>query len=856
MRRAVLHALLLILVLPAILNAQPLRVGGRVTDPAGRAIASARVTERGTFNTAITGTDGRYELRYGSPDAVLVFSAPGHRDEERRPAGAATLDVVLGEAIVMSAIEVVGTRRTDRSAVHTPVAVDVIDVAQVTLATGRLDVNRLLHVVAPSFNANRQSGADGSDHIDPASLRGLGPDQTLVLINGKRRHQSSLVNIFGARGRGNTGTDLNAIPVTAIERIEILRDGASAQYGSDAIAGVINIVLKSDPSGLAASMSAGAHNATPPSRYDVLSNGTTDGAELQGALEYGARIGAEGSLRLTGELLMKQRTNRPTDPEVLDIYRRQFGDAEASDAGVFANALLPLSSSTAAYAFGGINRRHTDAFAWTRDPDSERNVPAIYPDGFDPHITSRVDDASLSAGVRTRIGAWDADVNNTFGLNRFHYTIEGTLNASLLERSPTEFDAGGFRLIQNVTAIHVSRTLPSVQTGLHVALGAEHRIDSYSIFAGEEGSWKNYDPSLGRPGGAQGFPGFRPENELAESRSNTGAYADLELDLGERVLLGGAARFERYSDFGSTLTTKVAGRFSLSGGVAMRASLSTGFRAPSLAQVHFNSTYTDVNSGVLIDKVIARNGSALTRALGIPDLVEETARNVSAGIVASRGGLTATVDAYRVDVDDRIVLTGAFEDTDPAIGEQLRALDVAAAQFFTNAIDTRTLGVDVVLGYRHWLGDHALAWSLVGNFNDMELGAINTAPALRGKEDTYFGAREQAFLQASAPPVKLGLGLEHGFGRLQASARVVHYGRVTLRDFIDEYDVYHSKRTLDLAATWRASERVQVTLGGANILNAYPTQQDTETETGGVWDAVQMGFSGAFYFAKLSARLR
>lgn len=857
----------LLVLLPVTAFGQAARISGRVLDTSGQPITGARVVQKGTLNSAVTRGDGTFELRHGGGSVTLVVTAFGFRDTEVTLSGSAATDITLETAIAITAIEVVGSRRQDRSATESPSAVDVLDVRELAQTSGQLDINQLLQYVAPSFNANRQSGADGSDHIDPATLRGLGPDQTLVLINGKRRHQSSLINIFGSRGRGNTGTDLNAIPMAAVERIEILRDGASAQYGSDAIAGVINIVLRSGTGELDGSLATGARVADAPSDLAITSSGF-DGEEFQAAANYGWRIGQDGYLNVTGETLGRERTNRPADPEQFDIYRRQFGDAQARQAGVFLNTLVPMSPSSGFYGFGGVSFRKTDAYAWTRDPDSERNVPEIYPDGFDPHIVSDIIDGSASAGLRTQLGGWDVDLNNTFGLNRFHYFVEGTLNASLLAASPTDFDAGGFQLIQNTTGVSLSRLLPAVRSGLNLAAGAEFRVDNYRIFAGEEGSWRNYGlhtytengetitvDTLGRPGGSQGFPGFQPANELNENRTNVGVWADVELDVTDRFLVGVAGRFENYSDFGSTFNAKAATRVALTDAVALRATASTGFRAPSLPQIHFNSTFTDFVGGVAVDKLIAANGSELTRTVGIPELKEETATNVSVGLTARAGRFSATIDAYQIDIDDRIVLTGAFEDTDDAIGEDLAAMGVGAAQFFTNALDTRTRGIDVVLTFGHRLGAHDMNWSLAGNFNDMELGAVKTTPRLAGKEDIYFGAREQHFLLASAPPTKITFGLDHRVNRLETSARLVHYGRIVLIDWLDTPDVYESRRVLDLSLGYRLTNRARVTLGATNLLNSYPTQQDTETETGGLWDAVQMGSSGTFVFAKLNFRL-
>jgi iron complex outermembrane receptor protein len=857
--------LLVVCLAPATLQAQQQRVSGRVTGPAGQPLTGVQVIEVGTRNGTISNSNGRYELSYSSSNPTLRFMLIGYRAEEVRIDGRTSVDVSLAEeGVVLEGLNVVGSRRQNRSVLETPAPVDVIDIAEVTQTSGQLEVNQILQHVAPSFNANRQSGADGSDHIDPATLRGLGPDQTLVLINGKRRHQSSLINIFGSRGRGNTGTDLNAIPTSAIERIEILRDGASAQYGSDAIAGVINIVLKSRTDEFSGSATGGAYNASPPSSYAVLREQDWDGEQFQAGGNYGVRIGSDGFVNATAEFLTRQHTNRPADPAQLDIYRRQFGDAAGRSFGAFLNTRVPLTPSAALYAFGGLNLRDTDAYAWTREPESIRNVPSIYPNGFDPLIQSTIQDYSVSTGMATRLGGWNMDLNNTFGYNRFHYFVDRTLNASLQEASPTRFDAGGFDLAQNTTGVGFTQLFPTILAGLNTAFGAEFRIDRYSIFAGEEGSYRTYGPIFQEvdgemvtvPGGSQGFPGFQPSNELAETRSNFGAYVDTELDFTRRFMVGAAARFENYSDFGSTINGKLASRLHLTDAVTLRGSLSTGFRAPSLPQVYFNTTFTDFVGGVAVDKIIAANDSPITRALGIPALKEERATNASLGLTARVGDLTATVDGYLVDVTDRIVLTGAFEEDDEDIGSELQRLNVGAAQFFTNALDTQTRGIDVVLAYGRSFGEHQVRSSLAANFNDMELGAIKTSPQLRGKEEIYFGRREQHFLLASAPPSKITFGLDYGFGPLQSVLRLTRFDRVVLIDWIDEEDVYEPRTTADLSLSYRPSPRMTFTVGGTNIFNTYPSQQDTETETGGLWDAVQMGSSGAFYFAKVHLNLR
>ena len=518
------------------------------------------------------------------------------------------------EAQELKEVQIVGSRNTKRTVVNSAVPIDVINVKDVTTQSGKLETNELLQYVAPSFNANKQSGSDGADHVDPASLRGMGPDQTLVLINGKRRHQSSLINLFGTKGRGNTGTDLNSIPASAIKRIEILRDGAAAQYGSDAIAGVINIVLNDNINQVTGAVTYGAYNTNAQGDFDpgtanIKNNfldensfGNTlgqkrnfDGQSIKVAANYGVAVGKKGGIaNFTAEYLNKEKTLRPGFD-----FRKGFGEAAIQGLNLFGNLVVPISDKTEFYAFGGRNFRDTDAYAFTRN-DGERVVESIYPGGYTPRITSEIVDNSIAAGIRTKYASgWKMDLSNTFGKNLFHYYIKETLNASLAGNSPTEFNAGGHSLSQNTTNLDFSKNYDSVLNGMNLAFGAEFRTEQFSIFAGEEGSYATYDtagrpitnpatqtaptdPISGelRPGGSQGFPGYSPANEVKKNRNNVSLYTDAEFDVTDKLLVSTAVRFENYSDFGSTLNGKLAARLKATDNINFRGSLSTGFRAP------------------------------------------------------------------------------------------------------------------------------------------------------------------------------------------------------------------------------------------------------------------------------------
>jgi iron complex outermembrane recepter protein len=845
---------------------------GRVTDEQNQALHGVSIIEKGTNNGVFSDIEGNYAISFKDENSIIVFSFVGLKSQEITVGRQKEMNITLISNNVLGMVEIVGSRRQDRTAVESVVPVDIIEVSRLLTTLGQPDVNQMLQYVAPSFNSNKQSGSDGADHIDPATLRGLGPDQTLVLINGKRRHQSSLINLFGSRGRGNTGTDLNAIPISAIDHIEILRDGAAAQYGSDAIAGVINVVLKSGTGEFTGDYTTGVRNSTPAGKYDVLKEPKAyDGMLSQLSGNYGTKISDKGFVNVTLDYAKLDHTFRRADPTKFEngVYRNKFGDAASENFATYFNSSISTGENTEIYMFGGYNYRFTDAFAFSRAADEERNVVDIYPNGFDPQIQSIITDKSLSAGMKTIIGGWKVDFNNTFGINNFHYYVDHTLNSSLLAKSPTRFDAGGFSLAQNTTVLDVTRLFPTIAKGLNVAFGAEHRIESYQIFAGEEASYKTYGRQIFsidgdttfRPGGSQGFPGFQPANEVKESRSNFGSYADLELDASKKFTISAAGRVEHYSDFGNTINGKLASRYKISDNFSVRGSLSSGFRAPSLAQLYFNSTFTDIVAGQAIDKIIAKNNSPITRELGIPALKQEVSTNAGLGFTAKVKALTLTVDAYYVHIKGRIVLTGAFSSDDPVIGDELKKLNIGAAQFFTNAVNTTSKGADVILTYSAaFSANQALRFSIAANVNNMVIDKIYTNQKLQGKEDTYFGLREQYFLLASAPKSKFNFGVDYSKDKFFANLKLTRFGKVKLVNWNDngdniidpgEVDIYNPRITADLSAGYNL-KNFTFTLGGQNILNAYPDKHDPGlTESGGIWDAVQMGFSGAFYYAKI-----
>ncbi|RKS96709.1 TonB-dependent receptor plug domain-containing protein [Chryseobacterium defluvii] len=774
-------------------------------------------------------------------------------------------------------VSITGSRNKKRTVVNTPVPIDVIDIKQVSQSTGQVEVNQLLQFSAPSFNSNKQSGSDGADAVDPATLRGLGPDQTLLLLNGKRYHQSSLINLFGTKGRGNTGSDMNTIPIGAIKRIEVLRDGASAQYGSDAIAGVINVVLNDRNSGFEGNAFYGMNLFKSPGDNDIVSDKKVDGITFDFSGNYGTKIGSNGGFgNFTAEFVNKDFAIRNANPEKYDAPRQRFGDAKSQNFYFFGNIEVPLSDNLKFYSHPGFSQRNTDAYAWTRSADADGNVPEVYPNGFNPIQDTSITDFTFDNGLKFKVADWDVDFYNAFGSNRFTYQIENTINATLGVNSPRSFDAGGHSLLQNTTGFNASKEF-SVLEGLNIAFGSEFRYEKFNIIKGEEASYAMYDvngnvvtadtdqsllvlnPLSGdvRPGGSQGFPGY--SQEVNKSRNNFAAYIDTELDITKQWMISIAGRFENYNDFGSTINGKFATRYAITPQFAFRGSVSTGFRAPSLAQKYYSLQFTNFQGGDLVTIQLASNDSNLAKDTGIPELKQETSLNGSAGFTFNTGKFTATVDGYYIKVKDRIVLTGNFSRSDLPQNVQDAYPYIDQAQFFSNAIDTRTKGVDVILSYSDNLGSGKLTATLAGNYNEMEITDVHTSERLAGKEEIYLSPRERAFILASAPKTKINLNLNYKINKFNANLQLVRFDKVTLIGYggADDYQIYNPKVTTDISFGYEFSKSLNLTIGSKNVFNRYPTLQvnhvsDGNTESGGIFDPVQMGFSGRQAFARLN----
>lgn len=882
-------------------------LSGTVVNATQQPLPGASVTLRGGRGTA-TDAQGRFSIP-ANPGETITISNVGYQTRQLTVPAEGPLTIVLEAGQTqLTDVVVVGSRSGARTVLNSPVPVDVLPIASLQRTLPQNDLNQLLTYVAPSFQANRQSSSDGTEHIDPASLRGLGPDQTLVLINGKRRHTTSLLNNQGTFGNGTVGTDLNAIPVSAIERVEVLRDGASAQYGSDAIAGVINIILKRNTGKLDLQATTG-----------ITKRG--DGGLLRLNANYGAGLGKNGGfINLSAEGYTRGNTSRTQnhdliifdqsaqgyffaypfagdngqdadksralDDQVLsqrglrrDDFNFQVGDAAVNNINTFLNLRLPFANGkTAFYAFGGYNYRRGQGYGFRRLPsDASTMVYPIFPNGFQPTTNSDIQDRSLAVGLTTRIGEWQVDLSNTVGNNRFDYTVSNTVNASLQERSPTSFRAGGHAFTQNTINLDATRYYGGVARGLNLAVGAEFRAEQYRIRAGEEASWRNYglvtgpDGQISNPtglaGGSQSFPGFTPDNAVTASRSNSALYVDTELDVTRRWVVSAAGRFENYTDFGTTLNYKVSSRLGLTDALALRGAVSTGFRAPSLHQQYFSYVSTTILSdGQLGQSGFFRNNSALAQGLGIPKLKQETAQNLSVGLTVNPAGsrFGLSVDAYRIRVEDRIVLTGLFGydpfgSPVPAVQALFAPFQADGGRFFANGINTTTRGIDLVLTHTASLGTGRLSTVLSANFNRTEADdQLNIPDRLAGQEDVFFSPNERGLIETTNPRQKINLTLTYTINRFTAALANVYFGQVTRNGFpFGEVQTFGGKVVTDLSLTYALRPNLTLTAGSNNLLNVYPDSQVYSNSYYGVfrYAPVQQGFNGAFYFLRAGWQL-
>ncbi|MDQ3288148.1 MAG: TonB-dependent receptor [Pseudomonadota bacterium] len=763
-------------------------------------------------------------------------------------------------ATTLDSIIVTGTRVATRTAAESTAPIDIIT-SEVLQSTGTTELATALSRLLPSLNFPRLAISDGSDAVRPAQLRGLSPDHTLVLVNGKRYHSGALVNVNGTQGRSSSPVDLNTIPVAAIARVEVLRDGASAQYGSDAIAGVINIVLKGSDQGGTVAARAGQYSAGDGEQYGVLG-------------DAGFKLGADGFVHLAAQAEQQEQTNRArpfigtpsaTSAPLGRVVQRQ-GDPEIDSYSASYNAQLPVGEALTLYSYGIHTERDVLSNGFFRPAGDARNIPAIYPEGFLPQINNVSTDYGFVAGLKTyTAGDTNIDLSYTYGSNELTFDIKNTLNRSLGPTSPTQFHAGGLEVRQHVLNLDANKLLDwDMAYSLTLSYGLEWRGDIFEQSPGEPLSYA-LGPFANIPG-SQVFSGFKPSDSGKFDRHNFSAYAGLEGDITEKLSAGVAARAESYSDFGNTTTGKLTGRYEFSDAVALRGTVSTGFHAPSLQQQFFQSTATNFivlpppRGNTPFDIVTFRVTNPAAIALGAEPLRPEESTNYSLGLVLQPiDRMYVTVDAYMIELEDRITLSENL--TSPAVRDFLNANGfpgVGGGRYFTNAIDTTTTGIDIVGTYGMDLGNGSLDITAGYNYTETDIDRIAGNPAALTAIDPNaqrFGRVEIGRFEVGAPRDKFLLGGLWRSGNLEFSGNATRYGEITIRNANPAQDqTFEPKWTLDLAATLKI-DGWRFTLGGDNVLNEYPDENVFANSSGGQFpyasSAAPFGFNGAFVYGKI-----
>ena len=883
-----------------------------------------RATSRDNGEYAITRVpSGTYTLRvrrlgYFAPTASVTI-AEGQTVER---------DFLVNRAAVSLREVVVGSRARHTAADELAVPVDVFTPQQIQ-SQGTTETAQILSQLAPSVNFPRQSVSDATEIVRPFTMRGLSPDHTLVLLNGKRRHHTALIHYYGAgEGAGSSGIDMNAIPAGAIGQLEVLRDGAAAQYGSDAIAGVVNVVLKEGvlspflTGDLGEYMTSKENPAALPNAGGSRPAYPHDGRTVDVNGGWGLPLG-RGSLGLFAEYRDRQPTNRagpdPTDMFVagdadavvngelvaknnsIAMPNHHWGDGASKDLMTFFNASFPFNPANAAtgvYAFGGYSYRQGAGFGYFRPPSSERNWPTIYPNGFLPKFAPDVLDFSGAGGVRGVMSGWSYDLGGTVGHNGFKYNLENTLNTSLGPCLTTpcapgpdgtlgtaddpgipnkkNIFAGELRYTEAILSLDASHEYAmGLASPVNVAFGTAFRTERYQIGAGEAASYINgfhpaQDGSIA-PSGSQVFPGFRPEDASDSHRNNVGAYVDLEGDLVPRLLADVAARYEHYSDFGSKITGKLAMRFQPTQRLTLRSAVSTGFRAPSLNQSFYSSVVTnfeaDPNTGnpVPFEIGIFPVNSREARALGARPLKPESSRNFSAGFaVTPAENLTFTSDFYYIAIDDRITITGFLGDGTDSVSAILRNIGSRAttAQFFTNAIDTRTRGLDLTGNYTIETLGGTVGLNAVFNFTRTTIpneDNIPLPPELEGTGVTLVNKYDEGGLLAitkERPAWRSTVTGVYNRGAWNGMARYAYYGKYTSALYSysgSDVQNYRGKSLIDAELGFTPMRGFKLTVGGRNLFDVYP---DRMNEGNGFdifpWPpASPFGYNGRFVYTRV-----
>lgn len=860
-------------------------IKGKIVSTTGEGLPGVTIAIKGTSKGTTSDADGNFSIS-ADKGQVLVFSFIGYKNKEVTVGDEANMSITLEDATTqLSEIVVVGSRSVKpRTDVERPAPVDVLTSKELQ-NTGQVDLGQMLQFTSPSFNSAKNGINGAANYADPASLRGMSPDQVLVLIDGKRRHQFSALNLNITIGKGTVVTDMNTIPSLATDRLEILRDGAAAQYGSDAIAGIINV-------GLNRSVGKG----TFKTQYGLTSMG--DGASYLAAANYGIKLGKEKSyLNMTMQYQYADGTDR-SDPFNGSIYSSnaaaeatartargvypttgefrvsQYGSNQTEAYQAFANASYPINDKWSLYAFGGFSQKNIKAFGFFRNaiPTNANSNVDIHPDGYSPILPGKTLDYSSVVGIKRQIAnEWNIDFSTGYGYNSLDLNANNTSNPSMGASSPKDFYVGKSAFGQSTTELNLSKNFDGFlgTKTFNFAVGSQFRIDNFSLAQGDRNSWFVGDLARTRnkAPGSSGRPGISPDDETNVSRTNIGVYADVETDITNKFLVAAALRYERYSDFGSNLSGKLATRLKLTEGLSIRGSINRGFRAPSLQQIANSVTTSAVQAGEIRQTKQLRSDDARLSQIGISAPKAETSWNYNVGVTANvNEKLLITLDAYQIDIEDRIIVS------EPLIINNITALrplfpGIQEISFFTNQISTRTRGIDLVTTFKHEFNENnGFTASLALTLNKTEISKINATPSQlqdgTSRAIALIDTISISLIETSQPRNKVLLSVGYQWKKLNFTVRTTYFGGVTAwekpANLPHRNQVFEGKTLTDVVLNYTIIKPLTITLGVNNIFDVYPDKVIStyasyfNGQTPYTRNANQFGFNGAFYYANLT----
>ena len=754
-----------------------------------------------------------------------------------------------------SEIVVTGTRTEGRSRLDTASPVDVLS-SQTLSRQGTTELAAAVAAVAPSIDFPRPSATDGTDAIRPATMRGLSPDQVLVLVNGARVNSSALLNVNGSVGRGSAAVDLNTIPTAALERIEVLRDGASAQYGSDAIAGVINLRLREARSGGAASATYGIYHTNINTARG--SRSTTGEPVFTASAWQGFGLGSDGFVTITGEYVNRKPTNRADlDPRTTPANRLtgRFGDPQVEQYTGTINAGKGIGGGFTLYGWASYQDRDTRSAAFPRLAQlNGAAVPAVitagYPNGFLPIINTKSTNAVGAVGIKGDLAGWAVNLHAGYGRNKIAYRTRNSANYTYGAATPKNFYDGAVIFDQWVANLDVRRRLDVFQS-LNIAFGAEGRREGYKITPGELAS---YDGS-----GAQGFGGFAPINAIQRSRRSVSGYVDLEAQVTQALLLDVAVRGEHYSDFGDTANGKLSARYDVAKWFALRGTVSTGFRAPSLQQQYFTSIAQVIQNGTPILTGTFPSTAPVAAALGGKPLQPEKSTNISVGTVLRAGGFDLSVDAYEIRLRDQLALSENIQSSfSPQVAAILAPFNVPSARFFINGLRSRTRGIDAVAHYR--IGNPADAagafdLTLAGNVNEIVVSRVPTSTATINPAPVLFARSRVLTIEQGTPGEKVTGTIDWTKGPIGLTLRETYYGDVNQPGTTLAADIHTGQHVIsDLELRYQPRKGAQIAIGASNLFDIYPDRTIAANNSTGVVGFPSyspFGFNGRYLYARL-----